>query len=78
MVANMVTKDMENTKMAITSLCIPHRNVLVCLLACMFCPPNNKRGDVSMANDVYKSNMADKVAATNMKAIKITITSLIH
>ena len=52
-----------------------HRNVLVCVLACMVCPPNNKRGDVSMENDVCKSKIDAKVATTNMKIIKITITS---
>ncbi len=71
----MATNDMENTEMAIISLFNSHRNVvLLCVLACMLCPPNNKRGDISMANDVYKSKMAAKVATTNKKIIKITIT----
>ena len=56
-------------------ICYSHINVLLCVLASMFCPPNNKRGDISMANDVCKSKMAAKVATTNMKIIKITITS---
>ena len=36
------------------------------------CSPNNKRGDVAMANDVWKSKMAAKVVTTIMKMIKIT------
>ena len=59
-----------------TSLFNSHRSVLLCVLACMHvCPPNNKRGDVSMTFDVCKSKMAAKVATTNMKIIKMTITS---
>ena len=78
MAAKMATKDMENTEMAITSLFNSNRNVLLCVLACMCCPPNNKRGDISMGNDVCKSKMAAKVATTNMEIIKITITSLFN
>ena len=41
--------------------------------------PNNKKGDVSMASDVCKSNMAAKVATTDMEFSKITkLNSLIH
>ena len=75
MAAKMVTNDMENTEMVITSLFNSHSNVLLCVLACMFCHPNNKRGDISVANDVRKSIMAVKVTTTNMTLIKITVTS---
>ena len=68
----MATKDMENTEMAIISLFNSHRNVvLLCVLACMFCPPNNKRGDISMANDVCKSKMDADIATTNITISKL-------
>ena len=37
MAVKMATKDLENTEMVITSLFNSHINVLVCVLACMFC-----------------------------------------
>ena len=67
------------TEMALTSLFNSHRNLLLCVLTCMFCPQNNKRGDISMANDVYKSKMAVNVATTNMNIIKLPLPHyLIH
>ena len=75
MAAKMATKDMENTAMAITSLFNSHRNVvLLCVLACMCCPPNSKRGDISVANYFCESMTVAKVTTTNMNIIKITIT----
>ena len=48
MFANMAHKDMNNTEIAITHYLIHIEMYFtcVCVLACMCCPPNNKRGDV--------------------------------
>ena len=55
-----------------------HSNVglLLRVLACMFRPSNDKRGDVSMANDVCKSKMAAKVATTNMTIVLPSATTV--
>ena len=52
-----------------------YRNGLNFIICMHVCHPNNNRGDVSMAIDVCKSKIAAKVATTNMKITKITITS---
>ena len=65
-------------KWTCSSLFNAHINVCLCVLACMCCPPNNKIGDVSTANDVCKSKMAAKFATTNMTIIEITIKSFFN